>query len=153
MAAPNPRPRSTSNVVQFFHFLGYIFPYLLLIGGYMVSALQYRVTDTIPPDEKEWFYIAILVEIGLAVLWVIMDFIVISSEKTTGDMIKWNAAISSTTNNILLAIFFTMAAIGELGWWLVVPTFFQVIDDYIVTNRGIVNALQKPFGLPGSAGH
>jgi len=145
-AAPTTaHPHSNTN--EAWHFFGYIFPYILLIGGYMVPSLQYRVHDVIPTEHHEMFFIAIIVEIVLIVIWIIIDFVTITSEKTTGSQLQWNAAISSTSNNIFVLLLGFMIGMGQLGWWLVVPVIGQIVDDYIISNRAIVNALQKPFGL------
>jgi hypothetical protein len=146
MAAPSRSASATRGVGwEVLHFVGYIFPFLLTLGGAVVSAMQYRVFDPVPVEEQRFLLLAVLIQLLAAIIWIVIDFLVISNDRTTGTQLKVNVFVSSTINNIMLLLAGGMLFAGEMRWWMVVPTIAVIVDDYIVSNRAIVNALQKPI--------
>lgn len=144
MAVSLVRIKPSNVVLDALHFAGYLAPLLLLLAGFLVPALRHKV-GAVPPEDAASLWMTLIIFILAAVVWIFLDFFVVSNDSTTGSQLKLNAAISGTYNNVLLFAAGAMWAAGEMRWWMVVPIVATLVDDYIVTNRAINNALQKPI--------
>ena len=132
------------------HVLGIIFPFVLMIGAFLVPPTRYVIwSESVPEIEKASLYLTLGIQLFFAAIWIGLDWWIISNEYTSGAQLKRNVALSSTINNILLLLTGYMVGTGQLCWWMPIPVIAMIADDYIVSNRAIVNALQKPIFQQG----
>lgn len=134
-------------------FLGiWLFPYFLAALAYLGG----HFTETgaplraplfswpIPQDVYGWLLAMVL----LSGVWLLGEFISVTSRETVIAALQWDAVVST-----LNAIFFSglvgyYVGVGDLQWWIVVPWLATVIDAMMACWLGLNNAAQKPFLSP-----
>lgn len=144
MAVSIVRLKPGNVAIDILHFVGYLAPLILLLAGFLVPVLRHKV-GAVPAEESATLWMTLVIFILVAVAWIMIDMFVVSNDSTTGSQLKINAAISGTYNNVLMFVAGAMWASGQVRWWMVVPMVAVLVDDYVVTNRAINNALQKPI--------
>ena len=96
-------------------------------------------------DEGASLYLGLFVQLLLLAGWLLMDYKIMSSDRTDGEQIKRNVAISSIISPLMWCFAGALWGMDALSWWIIIPTFGVVIDDQVVGNAGVINALQKPL--------
>lgn len=146
-------PASSRSKIRGLSFIGiWIFPYLLAgaayaLGGISESARALRTPVTefpVPPD----VYLGLLVMVVLSVVWLVAEFMTVTSRETVVRALQWDAALSTLTAAFFSGAAGYMIASGSLPWWFVVPWIAAVIDSITSSWLGINNAAQKPFMSP-----
>src|SRR3989344_4370490 len=87
-----PTSGAASTVWGVLHFVGFLLPYLVILGSYvMFPELRYRVGDTIPADENIYrgLFFATFGYVG----WWVWDFVTIIKAKITGAQLKFTVFV------------------------------------------------------------
>lgn len=142
------------SVGTFFHFFGYVFPMILLIGAYLLApTLRYTVFNTIPQSESSDFYISLIVDLMLAIIWVIADMIVISRTLISGPRLIENAMVSMIMGFVFLGVIVHMYDTGALAWLVLIPGLAAIIDAFVTVYIALNQALLKRLLQETGADH
>ncbi len=135
-------------ILRLFEGAWFIFPLLLLAATFFVPALQAPIWIWPVPAEiaaqLPWSLLAMTLA---AVVWLIVDFLVISNLGTPVGSLRLN-----TLASVALALALTFYAgwsWSTLSWGYVVPWVASILDAIITGDRAINNAAQKPLITTG----
>jgi hypothetical protein len=133
-----------SPLVRIFETGWLVFPLVLLAAAYFVPVLQVKV-PAFPQENAADLPWALLGMTVAAVIWLIVDFIVVSDLRTPLGSLRLNAWVS-----VVLAL--ALSAYGGwslhgdgLTWGYVIPWIASILDAFITVDRAINNAAQKPL--------
>ena len=126
--------------------LWWIFPVVLVAGGYLVPVLRIPVTTSAIPDVmKTDLYFWLLVSMALCGIWIVAAFFHASNLGTSVAALKTHVFVSILLSVGLSATSAFLAAQNNLVWALVLPTGAAIVDALVTGNRAINNAAQKPI--------
>jgi hypothetical protein len=131
-------------LLRLFEGAWFIFPLFLIAASFLVPALQAPVRIwPVAAEHASNLPWALLIMTLAAVIWLIIDFLVISSLGTPVSSLRLN-----TLASVILALGITFYAgmnWGSLTWGFVVPWVASILDAIITGDRAINNAAQKPL--------
>ncbi len=121
----------------------WVFPVVLVAGGYLVPALRLPVATSanLEPDLYFW----LLISLVLCAIWIFAGFLHATDRNTTVTALKTDAFVSLLIAIGLSATAGFLAGRNSLVWALVLPTLTAIIDALVAGNRAINNAAQKPI--------
>lgn len=119
----------------------WVFPLLLVCGGYLVPALKAGVME----PKSDNLYLALLIESVLCGGWLISAMFHASNGNTAVSELKMDNFVSNCLAIGLTAWTAYSAAKGQLLWLFVLPTITAVIDSFVTGDRAINNAAMKPL--------
>ena len=121
----------------------WVFPVVLVAGGYLVPALRLPVATSanLEPDLYFW----LLISLVLCAIWIFAGFLHATDRNTTVTALKTDAFVSLLIAIGLSATVGFLAGRNSLVWALVLPTLTAIIDALVAGNRAINNAAQKPI--------
>ena len=126
------------------HWIGYLMPFMISVGAYFFAPpLRRNVFSVIPPEEYLYFFVAMIIVILLCVMWIFIDFYVVSDIRSSGDRIKENIRITYWTAIAFSGAAVWFAATDKLPWWLAIVAVFALGDGEVISNRGANSALLK----------
>jgi hypothetical protein len=124
----------------------WVFPVVLVAGGYFVPALRLPVTTSaIPELMKTDLYFWLLISLVLCAIWIFAGFLHATDFNTTVAALKTDAFVSILVAIVLSATTAFLAGRNSLVWALVLPTLTAIVDALVAGNRAINNAAQKPI--------
>lgn len=118
-----------------------LFPIGMLIVGSWIPTM--RIPITIPPTDDLWK--ALVVEIILAVIWIISEIITVVDKDTTVRQLRWDDFISLWIAIPMATWCGWLIAWQKVEWWFIVPFVAALLDATLSGYLGINNAAQKPI--------
>jgi hypothetical protein len=135
-------------ILRLFEGAWFVFPLLLLAATFFVPALQSPVWIwPVPAEHSAQLPWGLLAMTLAAVVWLIIDFFVISNLGTPVGSLRLN-----TVASVALALALTFYAgwsWSTLSWGYLVPWVASILDAIITGDRAINNAAQKPLITTG----
>lgn len=135
------------------HGLSFVFkwgvPYFMA-GLFYAASFMFESAASLRTPISEWpipeaVYRWLLIMVLLAVVWLIAEFISVSSRETTTRALQLDAVISGLTAIIFTGLAGWYFGKGILQWWFIVPWIASICDAVTASWIGINNAAQKPF--------
>lgn len=135
-------------VLRLFEGAWLIFPLLLLAATFFVPALQAPLwVWPVPTEYASQLPWGLLAMTLAAVVWLIVDFLVISNLGTPVGSLRLNTLASLAL--ALALTFYAGFAWSDLSWGYIVPWVASILDAIITGDRAINNAAQKPLITTG----
>lgn len=125
------------------------FPYVLAATAYCLGT-YYSAASSLRSPVFDWpipesVYLWLLLLVLAAVVWLVGEFISVTSRETVVSALQLDAAFSAATAMLFSAFAGYFIGIGGLEWWFVVPWIATVIDALTAAILSVNNAAQKPF--------
>ncbi len=127
----------------------WVFPFILAAiaysaGTYYEPAAALR-TSVLTWPVPESVYLWLLILVLIAVIWLIAEFISVTSRETVVAALQFDVVISSLTALLFTAVGGWFIGTEKLEWWYMIPWCATVIDSLTAGWLGVNNAAQKPF--------
>ena len=138
---------STGRRIVFF--LIWLFPYVLAAAAYLLAvyypnaaSLRAHVFEwPIPQEVYPWLLLFVLA----TVVWLVGEFMSVTSRETVVSALQADAVFSSLTAILFTGVAGYFIGVGTLEWWFVVPWLATVVDALTAAMLSVNNAAQKPF--------
>jgi hypothetical protein len=124
--------------------LWWIFPLMMIGGGYLVPELRLHVGKPIPanmPNLPWWM----LGHVVLGVIWVIAALVLASNAKTSVSALRKDVFLTTLLWGCMLVAATYAYCHDAFAWALVAPLGASTLDAFITPDRSINNAAQKPI--------
>lgn len=127
----------------------WLFPYVLAALAYLAAnfygpaaSLKQSVFEfPIPPGVYLWLLLMVIA----AGVWLVGEFISVTSRETVVSALQMDAVFSTLTAILFTGFAGYFIGTDTLQWWFVVPWAVTVIDAVTAAMLSVNNAAQKPF--------
>lgn len=130
-------------------FIVWIFPFVLAAVSFFGAGIYQPAASLrapvlvwpVPTEVYGWLLILVIA----AVVWLFMQFLLVSSRETVVRALQFDATVSTLTALVFTGYAGYAAGTTGIEWWLVVPWVTAILDAILTGWLGINNAAQKPF--------